>query len=229
MPLLTLIGADEFLPDRQMLPRKNEGKVKPDIVREVYNRCNIDAGYLSPVASQWFQTPPQKFFLIHKEPFIKQIPVTLTDGQKINVLLTFFPALPSSDDEAIMAKNRHNLISQILDRTIKTKNQLKNLLVIGISPWGFQNEAEALPQLASVFHILLGAGSGAPIVADAPEHAPTILWSRSDIDGKGLIVLDILKLPLVTEPWNPMQSAWAHEIPLVAPLPEDPEIEKLLH
>ena len=111
---------------------------------------------------------------------------------------------------------------------IPTPKDADRELVVGISPWGFQAERLALPRLAEMFHMILGAGEGAPLTAEAPEDAPSVLWSRADVDGRGVIVLDVLAPPGPGQTWDRTAATWAREIEIAPPLPVDPEMERLL-
>ncbi len=188
------------------------------------------------------------FVPVSSMPEHRLLPVTLADGRRIDVLVVLFPPLPPGEITAGAASLSgciHGVLScvrtlstlqpspeasregQATARTGEKSTQGQPALVIGLSPWGFQAELTALPRLAGTFHMVLGAGPGAPLVAEAPASAPSVLWSRADVDGRGLIVLDLLRLP-TNGKWDPVSSAWAREMAIQPPLPVDSLIEKIV-
>lgn len=225
LPVLTLVGSHEFFPDRTFPDPAKTGKFTPDQIRTAYDHLKVDAGYLSPVAQQWFQpTLPAGFLPVHTDPVSKHLSFLL-EKRHVEVIIVCFPALPEGSEDIAPP----DLIEKVL-QTAKREREAVNspyVLVIGLSPWGFKAEINTMPKLGKFFHILFGSGPGVPLVAEVPSKAEMI-WSRADKDGRGLIVLDLLRLPEPDQPWHPKESAWAKEIPLVPPLKSDPEIEKIL-
>lgn len=262
-PVLTLVGADEFLPDRTAPAPEKTGEVGPGAILRAYGRLGVDAGYLSAPAGAWLAPAHKAGVTAHKEaefnffdvfvpvsstPEYRLLPVTLADDRRIDILLILFPPLPPGEITA-SASSLSDCVHKVLScaRTasiLQTASgqgregqeaapaggkgaQRQPALVIGLSPWGFRAELASLPRLEGVFHMVLGAGSGAPLVAEAPSSAPSVLWSRADVDGRSLIVLDLLRLP-VNGSWDPVSSAWAREIAIQPPLPTDPLTEEIL-
>lgn len=253
-PTLTLAGAGEFLPDRSLPAPEKTGAFTPETISAAYNRLGVDAGYLSPAAARWFGAsgvPPTGFTRVDATPVARRLPVTLADGRRLDVVIVFFPPLPEDHGDAWTAPP-DKLLDEILavaraaggrnaDDADGEHRRADNAarpgsaptiaapeLIIGVSPWGFQAERFALPRLAGTFHLLLGAGAGAPLPAEVFDDAPSLLWSRADVDGRGVIVLDLLQLPARGQTWDPLTAAWAREIDIAPPLPADPDMERLL-
>lgn len=211
----------------------------------------MDAGYLSSAAARWFSAKgslPTGFTRVDAAPVARCLPVALADDRRLDVVIVFFPPLPEDHTDAWTAPP-DSLLDDILavaraaggqnadDAREPERPRTDNAppaaaapleLVVGVSPWGFQAERFALPRLAGPFHILLGAGPGAPLPAEVFDDAPSVLWSRADVDGRGVIVLDLLQLPARGQNWNPLAAAWAREIDIAPPLPADPDMERLL-
>lgn len=230
---LVLIGASEFLPDRAFPSPQKTGSAGPEQVRAAYDGLKIDAGYLSQAASAWFgDVLPQGFNLVRETPVVRVFPVTTAAGSTCDALVVFFPprsVLGTAETESPTPA----LLGCVLDaaRAAAAASRAKTglePLVIGISPWGFQAEREALPQLAGVFHLLLGAGDGAPLTAETSETSTALLWSRAGLDGKDLTVLDFFALP-ADGAWNPATAVKARDITLGSSYPGDPAIDALLH
>lgn len=233
------------MPDRYLPAPGKTGALPPETIRAAYNRLGVDAGYLSSVAARWFGKnggPPAGFARVDAAPVARCLPVPLADGRRLAVVIVFFP--PLSEETATAAGNVPP--DELLDGILavaraagrnagdergerRRENGPPPLeLVVGISPWGFQAERFALPRLAGTFHLLLGAGAGAPLTAEVFDDAPSVLWSRADVDGRGVIVLDLIQPPARGQNWNPLTAVWAREIEIAPPLPVDPEMERLL-
>lgn len=255
-PTLTLAGADEFLPDRANPAPEKTGSFPPSTICAAYNRLGVSAGYLSPAAARWFGArglPPTGFVRVDATPVVRRLPVTLGDGRQLAVVIVFFPPLPNretEDDRPVWPGPPDDMLDSVLAAARSARERRDDTagkrsaplradmapapkdaapeLVVGISPWGFQAERIALPRLAEAFHMILGAGEGAPLTAEAPEDAPSVLWSRADADGRGVIVLDVLAPPRRGQSWDPTTAAWAREIEIAPPLPANPEMERLL-
>lgn len=235
LPTLTLVGAAEFLPDRAFPAPKKTGQAGPDQIRQAYNRQKVDAGVLSQAAAAWFgPAVPQGFFPVSDLAVSRRFPVTLASGEDADICVVFFPPLKTLRSDG-SATPHPALLARVMDAGRAALSAAtadgKKALLVGISPWGFGAELAALPELSTLFHVLLGAGDGAPFPAEAPDAGPSLLWSRADLDGKSLLVLDILSLPEATASgpaWDPALSARAHAITLSESIPADPAVEALL-
>lgn len=208
VPLLELVGSDEFVSDGLsptgafVMPaatraqagtvRRPETPIYPAQDRAVlavkaYSYLKVDAGRLSPFTAGWLKKAagslPAGFLTVDTEPVAKAFN---TPAGIVGVL--FFP----TGDEP----GRTPSAAQ-MQATRKAGHKLKDScdLVVGISPWGMQAEKEFLPMAQGVFDCLLGGGEGPGFAQSVNRSAPGVLWSRSDVNGRALCVIDVLELP----------------------------------
>lgn len=170
-------------------------------------------GYASPAAAHWFaDTLPAGFVRVDTVATR-----TLTVGG-LSVTVILFPQVTDTVPDAL------------LDSIVQTARRANTDLVIGVSPWGFQPEARALPQLAGAVDILLGAGEGAPFTVEQASFAPGVLWSRADRDGRCVVELQFMTLPdrNTLQPLLRDVDYTAKEYPLGMTVPTDPVVEALL-
>ena len=206
VPLLVLVGADEFLSDGlsptgaiMMLSGKEvpaseklatpiypaREKAAPSLA--AYNYLKVDAGRISAFTAGWLKKSagsiPAGFSVVDDSP----VSVTLaTSAGPVGVV--FFPTgkglgrAPTDDQFA---------------ETIKTGYKLKQncALVIGISPWGMQAEQKFLPKAQGIFDSLLGSGEGPAFGQSSNAKAPGVLWSRADVNGRAVNLIEIFELP----------------------------------
>lgn len=213
-----LVGAEEFFPDVPGTESPTREKTSPARISQAYTALDVTFGYLSLAASQWFgKSIPLHFALVADQPVTRRF---LCGSVSVAVIL--FPSFPSGSSEA-----GQNPAAAVL-KAAKTVSDAD--LVIGVSPWGFRTEYAAYAALAERFHVLLGAGEGAPFAAEVLPQCPSLLWSRADHDGRSLMVLDIMALPHAGEKtaWVPGLSFMAREVVLTAAVPEQPDMQRLL-
>lgn len=212
------MGAEEFFPDTSEAEDANQGKIAPNRISQAYTALDITCGYLSLAASRWFgKSIPPHFLPVADHPVTRRF---LCGNVSVAVIL--FPSLPT---ESVQAEKKP------ITAALKAATAVSDAdLIIGVSPWGFRAEHGACPALAKRFHVLLGAGEGAPFAAETLPQSPSLLWSRADHNGRSLMVLDIMDLPRsgIETAWEPGLSFTAREVVLTAAIPEHPEIKRLL-
>lgn len=221
VPTLTLVGAEEFAPDTRIPDAAKTGNASPAVVRAVYDALQVDCGMLSSSAAAWFGPKrPRNFFESGTKPVVRRF----TPGG-IPVAVVLFPPLSvggTSESEAPTKK----LLAQVLAAADSVPDAV---LRIGISPWGFDGEYAAGEALESRYQILLGGGAGAALAGEISRQGG-LVWSRSDRDGRSIMVLDILSVPQPGQPvaWELGLSVDAREVRLTSSVPSDPRIAALL-
>ena len=76
VPILTLVGADEFSPDTELPDPAKTGDASPEAVRAVYDALHVDCGMLSAGAAAWFgSSRPRNFFEVGDTPVTKRFHV----------------------------------------------------------------------------------------------------------------------------------------------------------
>lgn len=222
MPTLTLVGADEFAPDTELPDPAKTGGASPQAVRAVYDALGVDCGLLSPSAAAWFgDARPARFVEAADSPVTRRLTV---GGQSVAVI--FFPPLSvggTRESETPTPK----LLAAVLAAADAASDAT---LRIGVSPWGFEGEYAVRQALEQRFHVLLGAGPGAPFAAEVNAQAPGLIWSRADRDGRSVMVIDLLALPQPGEPftWEWGLTMQAKEVRLTSDIPSDPRMEAIL-
>lgn len=212
-PTLLVVGANEFSPDRPAPDLKNP-LVQPDVVRQIYNVPTFPTvGYASPAATRWFSNNLPAGF----EPVESLRARTVSVGG-LSVAVILFPQVPDTVPAALLTS------------IIQTAQQASADLVVGVSPWGFQREALALPALTGAVDVLLGAGEGAPFPVEQTAFAPGILWSRADRDGRCVVEFLFMALPDRQKPRPLLRDVdfAVKEYPLSMSVPSDPRVLELL-
>ena len=155
-PVLYIAGAEEFVTDASIPDPAKTGQASPQAVRAIWELLHPDAGYLSQAALRWFGgTPPAGFVPVADRAVTRRLKVG-----GIAVAIVFFPPLSTFGTEETETPTRA-LLSQVLAEANASADAD---IRIGVSPWGFQAEYDVREALSQSFHILLGAGSGAPLV-----------------------------------------------------------------
>lgn len=217
IPVLYIVGADEFGADAVIPDPVETGNASPELVRRIYAGLRPDAGYLSDAAARWFgDFVPDRFVRIEGSPVTRRL---MVGG--LSVALVFFPPLPAKVREAD---------SSLLNAVLVAANEASDVdLRIGVSPWGFQGEYAAGQGLAQAFHIVLGAGEGAPFALDASAMEPA-LWVRAAENGRSVMTLELEGCPPrgASPVWIPGVNVRAREIRLEDDIPDDAAMRQLL-
>lgn len=228
VPMLTIIGPNEFWVDQDLKPSDmfsmgNKGKnlVDAKILFEAYNSMNADAVYLSTKAASFFTeagvTLPDSFVTVGEEPVGRLIEY----GQHI-VGLVFFTDPRDPSPEAMAKAQR-----MALDKGRELYGQAT--LVIGISPWGTAAEQEFTDKAGDVFHVILGGGKGMGFPYALPAQEFPTLWCRPDSSGRSLNMLRIYQWPESGFwRWKAGLNFEGSLSPLGANIPEDPHISSIL-
>lgn len=222
MPTLTLVGADEFAPDTELPDPAKTGDASPQAVRVVYDALGVDCGLLSSSAAAWFgDARPARFVEAADSPVTRRLTV---GGQSVAVI--FFPPLSVGG-----TRESETPTPKLLAAVLAAADAASDATVrIGVSPWGFEGEYAVRQALEQRFHVLLGAGPGAPFAAEVNAQVPGLLWSRADRDGRSVMVIDLLALPQPGEPfaWEWGLTMQAKEVRLTSDIPSDPRMEAIL-
>jgi hypothetical protein len=179
-----IAGAYEFLAD--------DGEDAPDpkawpALAKGFASLDYSAGALSPeeakaLQDQGLKMPPAWVALDNKKV---QSTILTVAGGKIGVL--FFPVLAkpgASVDEGLV-----HLIEQ---EAQKLKPQVN--LVVGVSPWGVQNESDFLDKVKPGLDVLLGSGPGVGFSAK-PSPNGKVLWMHTYTKGKAIYTVDLPAWP----------------------------------
>jgi len=197
------------------IQRQEEGIAQEQIC-SAHSLCSADIGCSMQCETACFGTLPKGFASVQDKPIIKKI-----SPNGIRLAFVLFPELPKGAEYAPSA-----MVKAVLEagRSVRDSD-----IVIGVSPWGFKAEGRALSSFEGVFDILLGGGVGAPFPLDVPQFAPSVAWSRSDSDGRNIIVLSIADTHFSRpHTWIKGVDIWAREIPLNATIPEDKAVRRIL-
>lgn len=222
VPTLTIVGAEEFAPDTELPDPAKTGDASPQTVRAVYDALRVDCGLLSPSAAAWFGgASPARFVEAADRPVTRRLSV---GGYSVAVI--FFPPLSAGGTRESETPTPKLLAAVLAAADTASDADLR----IGVSPWGFEGEYAARQALEQRFHVLLGAGPGAPFAAEVNAQIPGLIWSRADRDGRSLMVLDLLTLPQPGEPfaWEWGLTVQAKEVRLTSDIPSDPRMEAIL-
>lgn len=222
VPTLTIVGADEFASDTELPDPAKTGDASPQTVRAVYDALHVDCGLLSPAAAAWFGgASPARFVEAADRPVTRRLSV---GGHSVAVI--FFPPLSAGGTRESETPTPKLLAAVLAAADAASDASLR----IGVSPWGFEGEYAVRQALEQRFHVLLGAGPGAPFAAEVNAQVPGLIWSRADRDGRSLMVLDLLTLPQPGEPfaWEWGLSMQAKEVRLTSDIPSDPRMEAIL-
>ena len=218
IPVLHIVGAHEFPPDVTPPDPRLTGNLAPKDFQRIYTSLHPDIVYLSPAAARWFAPgTPGNFLEVDSGPVTHTLHV---GGLTVAVIL--FPDL----DPSSPAPGR-SLMTDVLAAARAAANAD---IRIGVSPWGFQAEYSVRQALSQAFHLVLGAGPGAPFPLDAAAMAPA-LWTRAAANGRSLICLDLDTVPPrgCAPDWIPGLTVHASEMYLEQNIPDDPAMLELLH
>lgn len=243
-PVFVIAGPDEFLADAPKYTRQTkagtegadagtngmqENAVPPSLDAPVslaaHMLLDVNAGYMSPRAAAWMEknagaTPPG-FHVVHEAPVCVLSP---TPAGTVGVV--FFPRG--------RGKSGHPTEEQI-QKVLSAGSSLraKSVLLIGVSPWGYDAEKTFLRQGEGTFHILLGGGDGMPFAQAIAKECPSILWSRPDSMGRAITEINLMELPPSAASGN--RAQWLEGVSFKARLiflddsyPSDPQMQQIL-
>ena len=223
-PTFVLSGAHEFLADAALEAvrfRRSDRQYPCVALRDAYNALPLDAGYLSAAELDSFRQcgRPSALEPVGTTPAVRRL---RKDGVELGLVL--FP--PLAPGESVPSP-------EALRAVLAAGASLAGAdVVVGLSPWGFQAERHALPRLDGTFDMLLGAGAGAPFPLDITPFAPGVIWSRSDVDGRHVIELNV-SLPVDPGALRPREwlrdiDVRAREWPLTDDIPADQRVFEAL-
>ncbi len=103
-------------------------------------------------------------------------------------------------------------------------------LVMGISPWGQASEQEFLPKARGIFSCILGGGPGPAFAQAFPSGDTSLLWARSDMNGRAVLELSLLQMPVsgTSAAWLDGVTFTSHLVILGPRYPSDPAMETLV-
>ena len=233
-PFLYIAGPDEFLSDLDLrrfaspdwnknTPANlhNESQKARRLVAG-HTRLGATVGYLCPEETAWLTENASKippgYHPVKAEPVTVMVP---TPNGKVGFVL--FPkgtetnGLPSEAQiEAVLAAGKA-LVG-------------KASLIVGISPWGNVGEYRFLPKADGVFSILMGGGNGLSYAYSTEFSTPTLLWVRSESQGRAVNILNIYEMPAPGHLplWQEGISFSAGQTFLFLRLPPDQGMEKAI-
>ena len=230
IPTLVLTGPDEFAPDAG---EDAAGRLAA-MTRKAYGLLRVDDGYLSAAAAAWFRDhaggTPKGFREVGGEPATRLHRVAGGNGAERTVAVVFLPsqAKPWEDPTPAMA-------AQAVQAGLAARRQAD--LVIGVAGWGGTGEQRYLAELGQAFHILLGGGIGTGFDGVVDGMAPSLLWSRPDMQGRSVNVIDVLAWPeqdhggaLRTQPrhWIVGMDISVRQVPPKDAVEPDPVVEAVV-
>lgn len=177
-------GAYEFISD--------DGVDTPDAkawasLSKAFAMLDYSVGALTPVEAAAFKANavdvPKHWLALDS----KEVVTTVVDTSGGQVGFVFFPML-----KTVMATPSENIIAKIDKETAKLRGQVK--VVVGVSSWGVQNEADYLEKAKSLPDMLLGSGPGVGFAAKATASGK-VLWMHTFSKGKALYSVDMLAWP----------------------------------
>lgn len=227
IPTLVLAGPDEFAPDAG---EDATGRLA-SMTRKAYDLLRVDDGYLSAAAAAWFRDhaggTPTGFREAGDQPVTRLHSVAGQDGDERTVAVVFLPALakPWEDPTPAMA-------AQAVQAGLAARTRAD--LVIGVAGWGGLGERRYLAELGQAFHILLGGGIGTGFDGVVDGAAPSLLWSRPDMQGRSVNVVDVLAWPQrvqgLSQPrhWIVGIDISVRQVPLKDAVEPDPAVEAVV-
>ena len=230
MPRLILAGPYEFLADDPFLYGHLAGSAKNTmpaaddarLALAAYTILNVDLGWLSKKASQWFTSNtgnvPPGFLTVDAAPISRMVE---TAAGTIGVVL--FPEGPVPGKEPT-AKQEEAVLSAARSMQGRVR------LILGISPWGFVGERNFLPKAEGVFNCILGSGEGVGFPYTISTKNPGVLWIRPDGSGRAINVVELYALPEPgqSQQWIERKTFHAGLEFLDAKCPSDPGMLRLL-
>lgn len=222
IPTLVLTGPDEFAPDAG---EDAAGRLAA-MTRKAYDLLRVDDGYLSAAAVAWFRDHaggmPAGFREMGGEPAPRLHQVA---GRTVAVV--FLPALPKPWEDPTPA-----MAAQAVQAGLAARARAD--LVIGVAGWGGLGERRCLAELGQAFHILLGGGIGTGFDGVVDGAAPSLLWSRPDMQGRSVNVVDVLAWPRrvqgFSQPrhWIVGLDISVRQVPLKDAVEPDPAVEAVV-
>lgn len=189
---------------------------------QAYTALNYNCVYLSPASAAWFAAhaksqPPRSVAMA-------DLPVTRTfPAEDKTIGLVLFPPGAGPEGAPTAAQVDAALLAA---RALQRKADL----VIAVSPWGMYVENTLLPRLDGLVHLLLGGGGGVGFPGQGSPLRPGLLWTRPDMKGRAVTVIDILSWPVsgASFQWTEGVTYSARELLLNSAVPPDPAMSKLL-
>ncbi|MEG6507019.1 hypothetical protein V6B97_15425 [Nitratidesulfovibrio sp. 1201_IL3209] len=222
IPTLVLAGPDEFSPDAG---EDAAGRLAP-MTRRAYDLLRVDDGYLSAAAAAWFRDhadgAPAGFREVGDEPATRLHHV---GGRTVAVVFLPAPPKPWEDPTPAMAAQAVRAGQAALERAD---------LVIAVAGWGGMGERRYLAELGQAFHILLGGGIGTGFDGVVDGAAPSLLWSRPDMQGRSVNVVDVLAWPQRVQGrsqprhWIVGMDISVRQVPLKDAVEPDPVVEAVV-
>jgi hypothetical protein len=193
---------------------------------KAYEKLNYDTGALSPAEAKKLGdlslAPPRNWVVLDaKEPR-----TVILNSAKGKVGVIFFPEAKLSGKGGGHAAPDPGII-QAIGRQIKELRSQVNL-VVGVSPWGVQDETDYLEKSKPDLDVLLGSGPGVGFAAKPAEDAK-VLWMHSYSKGKALYTIDLLAWPGAKDfIWEVGKNYTTKAVILDQDISPDPGMEQLL-
>lgn len=183
-------GAFEFIADDKS--EKPDNNAWEPLVK-AFDKLGYSIGGLSPAEAEALEAHGLKLsgdWLTLDPKEVRSCVVNTPGGQ---IGFVYFPVLKSAMDSPTEAT---------LERIAREASRLraaKVKLVVGVSPWGVQNESEYLEKSKPVVDVLLGSGPGVGFSAK-PADGGKVLWMHTFTKGKALYTVDVLDWPDADQP-----------------------------
>ena len=186
---------------------------------------NVDAGFMSARAAGWMEKNaraiPPGFHIVRDAPVS-----LLAPSPAGSIGLVFFPYGQGKE-----GRPTEGQIQSVLSAASALRAQ--SVLLVGVSPWGYEAEKAFLRQGEGAFHILLGGGEGMPFAQAIAKECPAILWSRPDSMGRAITEINLMELPPSAASGG--RAQWLEGISFKARLlflddsyPADPQMQQIL-
>ena len=234
VPFLYLAGSEEFLSDldtkRLTSPEWNKNapinlhneSQKARRLVTGHSRLGTSVGYLLPEESDWLieyagKIPPG-FQKVASEPVST---ILSTPHGKVGIVL--FPK--GTENNGLPSEAQ---IQAVLDTGKSLRD--KASLIIGISPWGNVGEYRFIPKADGIYSILFGGGNGLSYTYSTEFSTSSLLWVRSEFQGRAVNFLDIYEMPAPGHlpSWQEGISFIAGQTFLFLRLPPDQGMEKAI-
>lgn len=213
MPVLAIMGPGEFWADEERGPLTPEetkrSQHSPDDILRAYSRFIAQGVYLSPRAQKWLGSRvaslPPSYIRMGAKAESRIIPVA---GKQVGVV--YF----AGDQADALAAGR------------KIRRQVD--LLIGVSPWGREDERAFADKADGLYHIILGGGPGYGFGASLLGKNQGLLWTRPEPNGIAVNLIDIKAWPdPALHIWETGANYGAHVIMLGPSVPSDRVISEL--
>ncbi|GAB6035494.1 hypothetical protein JCM15519_00530 [Fundidesulfovibrio butyratiphilus] len=178
-------GAFEFIADDKS--EKPDPKAWEPLVK-AFDKLGYSIGSLSPAEAEAIKSHGLTLtgdWLTLDAKDVRSSVVNTPGGQ---IGFVFFPVLKSAMDSPSEA------MFERIEREAARLRSANVKLVVGVSPWGVQNEAQYLEKAKPVVDVLLGSGPGVGFSAK-PADGGKVLWMHTFTKGKALYTVDVLDWP----------------------------------